>query len=353
MTVKGDGLHSFEAAVEQSETKTIIDGMKSYWNGEESLWVLNGQSATWKKKYKTTVTKQEKAIFVEDDKSTVLTGDDFLAIYPANQADDATWTGTKSDPLKKCWLEIDQTAVSGSYDTDNHIAIAYAASGKKVFNFMNVVSLVKFTIKSTNVYEVCFYAKNSEYIAGNFEINYNDGNPSVNKTGDSRSSHVKVKPNTGNLVQNSTYYMSVLPTEFSKGFALEMIAYGAKGTLSCSDKYSLRRNQILDLGDVTWTPDSDANFYFELDTDNLKQWFSPAYLYVWTDSPKNEPLGAWPGKKMTKNGNTYNVTIPKEYIGKKLNFIVSNGSDWKTGNKVMNTVWAEQTYKGNANLGLN
>ena len=54
---------------------------------------------------------------------------------------------------------------------------------------------------------------------------------------------------------------------------------------------------------------------------------------------------------MTKNGNTYSVKIPKEYIGTNLNFIVNNGGSWQTGNQKMSPVWATQSYKGKS-IGL-
>ena len=99
-----------------------------------------------------------------------------------------------------------------------------------------------------------------------------------------------------------------------------------------------------------------AKFTMTLDTSTLTTyWGTTAYLYVWTDAPKVEPLGGWPGKKMTYNSSKKEFTcdIPSEYIGKKLNFIVHNNSGWQTADKVMNPVKEEQTYKGNANLGLN
>ena len=145
--------------------------------------------------------------------------------------------------------------------------------------------------------------------------------------------------------------MSVLPRTFAKGFAVEMLAFDAKGTMKNSNSYTLDRNQILDLGNISWTPDEDAYFEFELDTDNLKSYFSEACLYVWTDNSEY-PLGAWPGARMQQSGNKYSIKIPKAYIGKKLNFIINNNDrGWQSGNKTMNPVRGTQTYKG-ADVGL-
>ena len=344
---------AFEAYVDGAESKTVIDGMVSYWDGTERIWVLNGQSgnAGWKKAYKATATKAARVTFKEENNVT-LTGDDYLAVYPAEPAGSVTWDGKVSSPAKKFWLPGDQIAKEGTYDPSTHVAVAYTLEGNPNLEFKNVTSLVKFTLQSDNVSEVVFYGLNNDVITGNFDVTYNNGNPTYTTTGSgySKNAFVRVKPTSGNLTKGKTYYMSVLPRTFSKGFAVEMLAYGAKGTMKNSKSYTLDRNQILELGNITWTPDEDATFILELDTDNLKEWYDP-YLYVWTDSDV-KPLGAWPGTKMTKDGSKATVKIPKEYIGKKINYIVNSNGGWQTGNLVMNPVWATQSYKANKDFGL-
>lgn len=348
-TFEPSNVPSFVASVDGADTKTVIDGMKSYWNGKEEIWVLNGESnGDWKKKYVTEATKSEIATFNEENNEVSLSGDDYLAIYPAEPAGSVNWKGNIQSAATYFWLDPEQTIVEGSYDPQGHIAIAYAEADNENLYFKNVNSLVKFTVGSDNVTEVCFYGNNSEKIAGNFDVNYNGGNPTVTNV---TETYAKV---TGSFKKGKTYYISVLPCAFSKGFGVETYAYAAKGTKKNSKEYTLERNRILDLGELSWTPDEDATFYFELDTDNSKKWFSPGYLYVWTDgNNKQEPLGVWPGKQMTKSGNTYSVKIPKEYIGKKLNYIVNNGGDWKSAEgKSMNPVKASQTIKGST-VGIN
>lgn len=345
---------TFEAYVDGAESKTVINGMASYWDGTERIWVLNGQSgnAGWKKAYKATASKATRVTFKEEDASSTLTGDDYLAVYPAEPAGDVTWDGKVSSPAKKFWLPGDQIAKEGTYDPSTHVAVAYTLEGNPNLEFKNVTSLVKFTLQSDNVSEVVFYGLNNDVITGNFDVTYNNGNPTYTTTGSGyrKNTYVKVKPKSDNLTKGKTYYMSVLPRTFSKGFAVEMLAYGAKGTMKNSNSYTLDRNQILDLGNITWTPDEDATFTLELDTDNLKEWYDP-YLYVWTDSDV-KPLGDWPGTKMAKDGSQATVKIPKEYIGKKLNYIVNSNRGWQTDNKVMETVWATQSYKANKDFGL-
>ena len=215
--------------------------MKSYWNGKEEIWVLNGESdGDWKKKYVANVTKSETATFAEDA-STTLSGDDYLAIYPAEPAASVKWNGNIQSAATFFWLDPKQTLVAGSYDPRWHIAVAYAEAGDENLHFKNVNSLVKFTIGSDNVTEVCFYGNNSEKIAGNFNVNYNSGNPTV-----TNSTEVYAKV-TGSFEKSKTYYISVLPSVFNKGFSIEFVKGGKKYISKVDSKYTLSRNQILDL----------------------------------------------------------------------------------------------------------
>lgn len=346
--VQESNVPSFVASVDGADTKTVIDGMKSYWNGTEGIRVLDGTLANGKV-YTATVEKSQTATFNEVDGLVLNETADYLAVYPEGPAGSVTWDGDVASSAKKFWLPGDQTATEGSYDPSTHIAVACTEAGNTNLNFKNVVSLVKFTLQSDNVSEVCFYGNNSDVITGNFDVNYNGGEPTWTNDGAGYAKNMYAKI-TGNLEKGKTYYISVLPCEFGGGFSIETIAFGAKGTKRNSEEYTLARNQILDLGDVSWTPDEDATFILELDTDNLKNWYNP-YLYVWTDEDA-KPLGEWPGKQMTKNGSTCTVTIPKEYIGKKLNYIVNSEGNWQTGDEVMNPVKGSQSYKANADLGL-
>ena len=96
-------------------------------------------------------------------------------------------------------------------------------------------------------------------------------------------------------------------------------------------------------------PDTTVPFTFILDNDNHKTWWGEvAYLYVW-DASGNEIKGAWPGKAMVYEASTFTFTggIPKEYVGKELNFIVHNGSGWQTKDSKM-TVKNENTFGANS-----
>lgn len=245
---------AFEAYVDGAESKTVIDGMASYWDGTERIWVLNGQSgnAGWKKAYKATASKATRVTFKEENNVT-LTGDDYLAVYPAEPAGNVTWDGNVSSPAKKFWLKPEQSAILNSYDPSTHIAIAYTTKGKESLEFKNVTALVKFNLTSDNVTEVCFFAQGKEILSGNFDVTYNNGNPTYSTKGTdySNESFAKIKAATGKTLAKGTYYISVLPCKLSKGFCIETLVGSRKGQKFSHTQLTLKRGQILDLGDLS------------------------------------------------------------------------------------------------------
>ena len=58
--VQESNVPEFVATVDGADTKTVLDGMKSYWNGIEGIRVLDG---TVSKVYTATVEKAETATF--------------------------------------------------------------------------------------------------------------------------------------------------------------------------------------------------------------------------------------------------------------------------------------------------
>lgn len=245
----------FTASVDGAATKTVLDGKKSYWDGVEGIRVFDGKVANGKV-YEATVQKAQTAKFVEKDAAVSISGDDYLAVYPEAFAGSVTWDGNVASPAKKFWLPGEQTAVAGSYDPATHVAMAYAEAGSTVLDYKNVTALVKVTVANDDVSEICFYGNSQEPITGNFDVLYNGGNPTVSfATGYTQNAYAKI---TGNLQNGSTYYISILPCVFEKGFSIEFVIGGVKYTKTLSSKYTVERNQIIDLPVVTFEPEAVA-----------------------------------------------------------------------------------------------
>lgn len=248
---------SFVASVDGADTKTVIDGMKSYWDGTEGIRVLDGSVS---KVYTATVEKAETATFTEKD-ATTLTGDNYLAVYPEGPAGSVTWDGNIANVAKKLWLSDKQIAVPGSYASDAHIAIAHTVKDNANLEFKNVTSLIKFSIKGDNIDEVCFFGNSGEVLSGNFDVVYNNGDPVVSGKdayGEYNYTYVKlVAENNATLENGKTYYISVLPGDFEAGFGVETVVDGVKYQKFNHNPYTIYRNQIIDLGELEWIEPSE------------------------------------------------------------------------------------------------
>ena len=256
-TFEPSNVPSFVASVDGADTKTVIDGMKSYWDGTEGIRVFDGK-LTKGKVYTATVEKAETATFKETDSEVTLNDKtSYLAVYPEGPAGGVTWSGDITVAAKKFWLPGDQIAVPNSYDPSTHIAVAYSESGDVNLNFKNVTSLIKVNLTSDNVTEICFYGNNSDVIAGNFDVKYNNGQPTWTKGGGYPLAYAKVKNTDGTALKKGVYYISVLPTTLTNGFSIETVSNGVKSIKKNSKPYTIGRNQIVDLGAIEWVAPSE------------------------------------------------------------------------------------------------
>lgn len=294
---KGEGV-VFTAYVDgvdpvDPDTKTVIgkndEGKAvSLWNGQERIWILNGQkgNSSWKKAYKANVsTPATKADFTQETEAK-LTGDAFYAIYPCSASNDAAWTGG-SESVKGITLKAEQTPVENTYDPSTHIAVAYTTAGNYSLSFKNAVSYFKLTVGSDNVSEICIFGNASEKITGVFSLKYTPGEgeaePTV-ETSEGTLSYVKIISTESNpIVKGKTYYIAVLPTDFTTGFSVEMVAGGLKSTCKTTkEPYTMTRNKIVDLGTIEYVAPTTQTVY--LYANNL--WNSKnaeLAVYYWGD----------------------------------------------------------------------
>ena len=270
----------FTAFVEGA-TKTVfgeISGTQqsSLWSGEETLWIMdasnNAENSSWKKQYKATLeTPASKAIFTEANKEAALGAGPYFAVYPSSNYD-ATWDGaTEAPTLGSIKLDAEQTAVKGGYDPKNHVAVSYSTTTS--LQFKNIISFLKIEVPA-GCSEVCFFGKDSEKLAGTFEVAWNEGNPSVNVT--SGLTYAKI---TG-ITEAGTYYLAVLPNTFTNGFTLEAIFDGVKYQRTYSKSFTLNRNTVLDLGAAAkWNPVTTSTWYIASAFNNWSPTANPMTTY--------------------------------------------------------------------------
>lgn len=239
-------------------TKTALNGQQSVWN-EDHIWVLNGnpKNTSWKKEYATTATSRADATFTEVNSEVSLTSGPVVAICPVSAGNNATWNTDSPEVVTSLTLPAEQTAVAGSYDPAAHIAVAYSEDTS--LSFKNAVSLLKFTVGSDNVSEVCIYAHTSTAVlSGNFDVTVKGENAGTISTS-TGNNYVKA---TGTFEKGKTYYIACLPTTFTEGFTVEVVSNGIKGEDKKTEKpYTLKRNKILDLGTVEYVAPTMQTVY--------------------------------------------------------------------------------------------
>lgn len=251
------------------ETKTVINGKQSLWNQDE-IRIFNGKQteseAYESQKYVTKATNAATAEFEIEDKTATFTGDKFIAVCPNSLATNAWWNGSADKTINKLWLKPEQTATAGTYDPEGHVAVAYTEN--TALSFRNACALLKFTIKSDNIKEVCVYSTDA-VLSGNFNFN-TEGQGSITTTpvGEDTSyntkNYVKV---VGDFVNGQTYYLSCIPATLETGFTLEVVnTDGKKGKdRTTTNKIDLKRNGIYNLGEVVYEdrPLETRTFYLK------------------------------------------------------------------------------------------
>ena len=233
------------------ETKTVIKGKQSLWNQDE-IRIFNGNHSE-AKEYVTTAVKAATAEFKIKDETKSLTGTSFIAVCPNSLATEAWWNSSKDKTINKLWLKPEQTATASTYDPEGHVAVAYTEN--HVLSFKNACALLKFTIKSDNIKEVCVYSTGA-VLSGNFNFNTEGLSITTTAVGEDTyktNNYVKV---VGDFVNGQTYYMSCIPATLENGLTLEVVnTDGKKGKdRTTTNKVDLKRSGIFDLGDVTYLP---------------------------------------------------------------------------------------------------
>ena len=296
------------------ETKTVIDetGKKSLWNKDE-IRIFNGKHSE-AQTYVTDATKAATAEFKIKDETASLTGTSFIAVCPNSLATEAWWNGSVDKTINKLWLKPEQTATAGTYDPEGHVAVAYTEN--TALEFKNACALLKFTIKSDNIKEVCVYSTGA-VLSGNFNFN-TEGQGSITTTAVGEdtyvsNNYVKIK---GDFVNGQTYYMSCIPGILANGFTLEVVNdKAAKGKDKVrGTEITFERNKIYDLGDVVYEerPAETRTFYLK-----AGDWANDGAVidaWIWGESI----TGMWIDFEKIGETTEFKAELPKGITGIKL-----------------------------------
>lgn len=293
-----------------SDTKTVLKGMKSEWVKDDAIRVLNGTNIKGCDAVYTTTDEGASATFTTTAEG--FKGTEFIAMYPATPAGSAWWNAAADKTVNNLWLSDAQTAVEGGYDPKAHIAVAY--TNTKEFVFKNVVALLKVSVLGTGVKSL---SVSGDKIVGNFSYNTKTGEVTKDTDGYYNPSKVTL---SGTFTDGKDYYIAVLPGTYSTlNLKVNDRAYKSKTQAS-----TFTAGKIYDLGEVKVVEEQKKAIVMTIDKQN--NW-DKLYIYAW-DSAENKIFGDWPGTLV--EGNT--VTFPEEYYKADVNYILNNNASIQTKN---------------------
>lgn len=292
-------------------TKTVLEGKKSLWNKDEIL-IFNGQNTEGSSQvYTTTAEKSATATFTIKNPNASFSGEKFIAALPSNVAGDAWWNGTADKTINKLWLKPEQTATANNYDPEAHIAIAYTENNE--LNFKNACALLKFTIGSDNIKEVCVYTTTEgAVLSGNFSFNTENNDVTTTFKGYTKNNYVKA---VGTFTKGSTYYISCLPSTLDN-ITLEVVSTdGIKGEDKTTSKsIKIDRNGVYDLGEVVYKEKTRTIYLAPSMWANDGAVFD-AYLF-------NDTKNQWYSLEASTKEGIYTLTFPDKW--KKLVLVRMN-----------------------------
>lgn len=165
-----EGVASYTAYADGVDTKAVLDGKVSKWQGEESI-ALVGKKGT----HKFTAAVEgvsSQATFNYAGEGTY-DETEVLAVYPYASG---AYSGNFDDMyVSNVTIPSEQAAVAGSYDPNAAIAVAHSTN--TTLKFKNATALLKFTMGSSGVKNVTVWGEMSEVeIEGEMPAYYQEGN---------------------------------------------------------------------------------------------------------------------------------------------------------------------------------
>ena len=173
------------------------------------------------------------------------TATSFTAVYPYTEGATLASDGIVSGIT----LPAEQTATKDSFDPNAALMMAVSTTeNKNQLEFKNAISLVKVTPKfSCTKIELEAAEGSSDILAGKGTLKWNNGEPTINFTGDT-SNKITL---TGSITQGNSYYIVVPTGTLNRMWKITFTADDGTNTVYtryCSKPLTIERNKIIDLG---------------------------------------------------------------------------------------------------------
>lgn len=303
---------TFEASTDGADTKVVLDGKVSKWENGDKITIHNGTKGY---EFSTTDTgAKAEFTYTGDDFS----GEKFIAVYPAG-----TYTADVEAKTVVANVPTYQPSRDGSFGVGAVPSVAYSETQSLMFR--NAAALLKFTVKGKNVKGLVFYGNNGEAVSGDVKVTMNDDN--TIKTIEAQKTTItenevtetklitwaKVWANTSNwcFVEGTTYYLAVVPQNFTKGFTaqLEIDGVGTVDVKKLETAYELKPNTILDLGELEYVAPPVTELKWGV-AGTMTNWADNADLAMTAEGDwlvaKNVTIEAGSEFKFRANGNWTN-----------------------------------------------
>ena len=210
---------------------------KVVWQTNDEISVFDGEGNR-----KFTLTDVETGKFSGTASSTATS---FTAVYPYTEGATLASDGSVSGIT----LPAEQTATKDSFDPNAALMMAVSTTeNKNQLEFKNAISLVKVTPKfSCTKIELEAAEGSSDILAGKGTLKWNNGEPTINFTGDTCNKITL----TGSITQGNSYYIVVPTGTLNRMWKITFTADDGTNTVYtryCSKPLTIERNKIIDLG---------------------------------------------------------------------------------------------------------
>ena len=237
----------FTAGIDAAEAKVqLSDGVKTLWCAGDEISVFGASGMNYC--FSTEVSGATATFRTSVDAESGLRASMPLVLYPYDGTNNLT------DGILTASIVTEQNATPGDYGNQKPILVGQSDDAGKIM-FQHASTVVRVNIVSDGITALYLGANGGEAIAGQVNINWNNGNPDV--SAESGYSQVKLVPTDADSFSPGVYFFVISPGTFSSGITLswEPEQKGLKNYKSTDNPITAIPGHLLDCGAVEYVKD--------------------------------------------------------------------------------------------------
>ena len=206
---------------EGDDTKTALkNGYLIEWKAGDGVTIIDDVAKTAVQYLASTAGATTTLTPAIEDTGVAEGATEIYGAYPWRSGNNALQL-QNGDELKNCYITPDQRPSRGTFYVTAHYAMAKADALNNLV-FKNLNAFVKITLEPNldkKVKAIYIFSNNDEELSGQFYMKWNNGDPKVLYKNDSANRpYVRAYDNSG--LREGSYYLSIIPTTFEKGFTV-------------------------------------------------------------------------------------------------------------------------------------